>query len=77
MPYSFATNDSGAQMAIVKNFLWTMFVGFAALVCLFFLTLGHGILTHARMARLVDSKTERLLDSPKHADAVWTMRGTR
>jgi hypothetical protein len=64
-------------MAIVKNFLWTMLVGLAALVCLFFLTLGHGILTHARTARLAESKTERLLDSPRHADAVWTLRGTR
>ena len=54
-----------------------MLVGLAALVCLFFLTLGHGILTHARTARLAESKTERLLDSPRHADAVWTLRETR
>jgi hypothetical protein len=64
-------------MTIVKNFLWTMLVGLAALVCLFFLTLGHGILTHARMARLTEPKAERLLDSPKHTDAAWTLRGTR
>jgi hypothetical protein len=64
-------------MTIVKNFLWTMLVGLAAIVCLFFLTLGHGILTHARMARLAESKTERSLDSPKHTDAAWTLRGTR
>jgi hypothetical protein len=64
-------------MAIIKNFLWTMLVGLAALVCLFCLTLGHGILTHARAARLAESRMERIVDSSKHTDAAWTLRGTR
>jgi hypothetical protein len=64
-------------MAIIKNFLWTMLVGLAALVCLFCLTLGHGILIHARAARLAESKMERVIDSPKHSDAAWTFSGTK
>jgi hypothetical protein len=62
-------------MTIVKDFIWTAIVVVAAIMCLFFITLGHGILTHARMARLTESKLERVLDSPKRAD--WTLRGTK
>ena len=64
-------------MAIIKNFLSTILVGLAALVCLFCLTLGHGILTHARAARLAESKIERVVDSPKQIEAAWTFRGTK
>jgi hypothetical protein len=64
-------------MTIVKDFIWTALVVVAAIMCLFFITLGHGILTHARMARLTESKLERVLDSPKRADAGWTVRGTK
>jgi hypothetical protein len=54
-----------------------MLAGLAALFCLFCLTLGHGILTHARAARLAESKMERVVDSPKHIDEAWTFRGTK
>ena len=64
-------------MTIVKDSIWTALVVVAAIMCLFFITLGHGILTHARMARLTESKLERVLDSPKRADAGWTLRGTK
>jgi|HubBroStandDraft_5_1064220.scaffolds.fasta_scaffold2109412_1 hypothetical protein len=63
-------------MTIVKDFIWTAFVVVAAIICLFFMTLGHGIPTHARMAQLTELKLERVLDSPKRADAGWTLRGT-
>jgi hypothetical protein len=64
-------------MTIIKDFVWTGLVVVAAIICLFFVTLGHGILSHARVARLTESKLERVLDSPKHTDARWVLRGTK
>jgi hypothetical protein len=61
-------------MTIFREAVWTLFVGLSAIVCIFFMTFGHGVLTKAKAARLKSAAFERVLDRPTHTDAAWILR---
>jgi hypothetical protein len=64
-------------MTIIREFIWAGFVGLSAIVCIFFITFGHGVLNKAKAARLKSPGFGLVLDRPTHADAGWTLRASR
>jgi hypothetical protein len=56
-------------MTIIREFIWAGFVGLSAIVCIFFMTFGHGVLIKAKAARLKSAGFELVLDRPTHIDA--------
>jgi hypothetical protein len=64
-------------MTIIREFIWAGFVGLSSIVCIFFVTFGHGVLTKAKAERLKSATFERVLDRPPHAAAARILQQTR